>query len=178
MRLYQLLCLTVCVVSSSLTFVCAMGDEPAAGKQVEQSFKTKDGADVPYLLYLPDEYDGKSSLPVMLFLHGRGESDGPLSVVAKWGPPQMLARGDKLPFIVISPQCPKTDAWRSDTQQGRLDELLMNIVEKYHGDKSRIYLTALAWAVRGHGGWRPVIPTGSLPLCRFAVMAVMKMRTS
>lgn len=126
--------------------------EPEPGKQVEQTFKTSDSAEVDYLLYLPENYKAGSILPVMLFLHGRGESDGPLSVVAKWGPPQLVARGEKLPYILVSPQCPKADNWSSPTQQARLVELLDSIVAKFGGNQDRIYLTGLSMG--GSGSWR------------------------
>ncbi len=147
------------LLSASLAVICSLfcaltqGAQPVAGQQVEQVFKTKDSVEVPYLLYLPSEWKtGKDSLPIMLFLHGRGESDGPLSTVAKWGPPQMAARGDKLPFILVSPQCPKEDSWSSATQQARLVELLDSVVEKTNADKKRIYLAGLSMG--GSGSWR------------------------
>ena len=130
----------------------AQAAEPEPGKQVEQVFKTPDAAEVSYLLYLPENYKPGSALPVMLFLHGRGESDGPLSVVAKWGPPQLVARGEKLPYILVSPQCPKADNWSSATQQARLLELLDSIVVKFGANKDRIYLTGLSMG--GSGSWR------------------------
>lgn len=135
-----------------LSCVVAQSAEPAAGKQVEQTFKTTDGADVGYLLYLPENYAPSTALPVMLFLHGRGESDGPLSVVAKWGPPLSIARGDKLPYILISPQCPKEDNWSSPTQQTRITELLEAVINKFGGNKDRVYLTGLSMG--GSGSWR------------------------
>jgi len=126
--------------------------KPMAGKQVEKSFTTTDSATVDYLLYLPTDYDEKEKLPLMLFLHGRGESNGPLSLVAKWGPPRMVARGDELPYIIVSPQCPKSDQWGSPTQQKRLIELLDFVVGERKVDEDRIYLTGLS--LGGYGSWR------------------------
>ncbi len=127
--------------------------EPTPGKQVELSFTASDGGVVPYLLYLPTEYDAsQGGLPLVLFLHGRGESNGPLSTVTVWGPPQMAARGDKLPYVLVSPQCPKEDAWRSQTQQKRITELLDTIVEQTKADKKRLILTGLSMG--GSGSWR------------------------
>ena len=127
--------------------------DPQPGKQVEMSFTAKDGGVVPYLFYLPADFDaGKGGLPLVLFLHGRGESNGPLSVVSMWGPPQMAARGDKLPYVLISPQCPKEDNWRSATQQIRLTELLDAVIEKTKADTKRLYLTGLSMG--GSGSWR------------------------
>jgi predicted peptidase len=118
---------------------------------VEQSFQL-DGEEVPYLLYLPKEYhEGGEAHPVMLFLHGRGESNGPLSIVAKWGPPRMAARGVNLPYILVSPQCPRNDRWSSETQQQRVLKLLEAMTRKYNGDRRRTYLTGLSMG--GYGSW-------------------------
>ena len=143
---------TLCaLILTSSTYLPAA--EPQPGKQVELSFTAKDGGVVPYLLYLPADYDAaKGGLPLVLFLHGRGESNGPLSMVTVWGPPQMAARGDKLPYVLISPQCPKEDNWKSATQQTRLTELLDSIIASTKADTKRIYLTGLSMG--GSGSWR------------------------
>ena len=71
-----------------------VSDEPAPGKQVEQEFRTGEKT-VRYLLYLPKDYaTNESKRPLLWFVHGRGESDGPLSLVKKWGPPRLIERGD------------------------------------------------------------------------------------
>ena len=41
--------------------------------------------------------------PLLLFMHGRGESDGPLSLVKKWGPPRLIELGESFPYVVVSP---------------------------------------------------------------------------
>jgi len=136
-----------------LSPVGASAAEPAPGEQVAQQFATSDGATVPYLLYLPEGYDPAGPpVPLMLFLHGRGESKGPLSLVAKWGPPRKVAAGEELPFLIISPQCPPDDSWSSETQQQRLTELLDAMIERYQVDAGRIYLTGLSMG--GYGSWR------------------------
>ncbi len=127
-------------------------EEPSAGKQVEQSLKVDDSTSVPYLLFLPKDYQaGEKSYPVIFFLHGRGESHGPLSLVTKWGPPKFAARGDDLPYIIVSPQCPSKDRWSSDKQQGLLVKLLDSVVKNYAVDENRIFLTGLSMG--GYGSW-------------------------
>lgn len=123
------------------------------GEQVELSFKTSDGTVIEYLLYLPQEYstDGAREFPLMYFLHGRGESKGPVSSVAKWGPPRYAQRGDALPYIIVSPQCPQDDWWSSDVQQDRLDELLDSVIAAHRVDSSKMYLTGLSMG--GYGSW-------------------------
>jgi predicted peptidase len=126
--------------------------KPKPGQQVEMAFETAELGTIEYLLYLPANYEEQDKLPLMLFLHGRGESNGPLSLVAKWGPPRIVARGDKLPYIIVSPQCPRTDNWGSTTQRSRLIELLDSVVGDLKVDQERIYLTGLSMG--GFGSWR------------------------
>lgn len=145
--------LTAFVLACLVTYPWLNAAEPQPGKQVEMSFTAKDGGVVPYLLYLPADFDAsKGGTPLVLFLHGRGESNGPLSIVSVWGPPQMAARGDKLPYVLVSPQCPKDDNWRSATQQTRLTELLESVIGKTKADTKRLYLTGLSMG--GSGSWR------------------------
>lgn len=149
MRLTFLVVCIMIVTGNSL----GRAESPTPGRQVEQSLQISDDQAVPYLLYLPEDYDpSKKSWPLMLFLHGRGESDGPLSLVTKWGPPRMLARGDQMPYIVVSPQCPVADRWEEDGPQANLIRLLDHMADKYRVDADRVYLTGLS--LGGHGSWR------------------------
>jgi predicted peptidase len=102
---------------------------------------------IDYLLYLPKDYEQKSSWPLMLFLHGAGERGNDLDLVKKHGPPKLIAAGKEFPFIVASPQCGK-DRWWEPLE---LAALLDDLVEKYKVDKDRIYLTGLSMG--GFGTW-------------------------
>src|SRR6266567_5677642 len=105
-----------------------LGVDPAAGKQVEQTLKLDQDKSVAYLLYLPNEYESKEGKwPLLLFLHGRGESRGPLSTVKKWGPPRLIERGESFPYVVVSPQCPEDESWGQPGQQKILAALLDHI---------------------------------------------------
>lgn len=122
------------------------------GKQIAKSFKTSDKGQIEYLVYAPSDYqtDGDKQ-PLMLFLHGRGESYGPLELVKKWGPPRLVERGEELPFLIVSPQCPPDGFWSNETQQQRLIELLDYIVKTHNVDEDRIYLSGLSMG--GFGVW-------------------------
>jgi predicted peptidase len=128
-----------------------MAEDPAPGKQVEQKLDLGDGNSIEYLLYLPEDYDGTKRVPFMLFLHGRGESNGPLSLVKKWGPPRLIDRGDKMPYIVASPQCPATSFWSQAGEQNKLLKLLAHLEKTYPIDGGRMYLTGLSMG--GFGSW-------------------------
>ncbi len=142
------------MILTTMATACALwAQSPAPGKQVEQQLTLKNGGTVPYLLYLPQDYETKTGkVPLMLFLHGRGESDGPLSVVKKWGPPRLVEHGENLPYILVSPQCPRSDSWDKPTQQAALLELLQHVSDQFRVDTDRIYLTGLSMG--GYGSWR------------------------
>jgi predicted peptidase len=145
----MLICSLALVLLPGLSFA---QDTPTPGRQVEQTLSDATG-DVDYLLYLPRTYDQDrdKAWPLMLFLHGRGESNGPLSLVTKWGPPKFAQRGDDLPFILVSPQCPRDGRWNDDTRQEQLDRLLETVMSSYRVDEDRIYVTGLSMG--GYGSW-------------------------
>ncbi|MCP5520847.1 MAG: prolyl oligopeptidase family serine peptidase [Verrucomicrobiales bacterium] len=159
----------VLLVAAGITALTAFPAEPAPGQQVEQSLATSDGGSIPYLIYLPANYaDTRDKVPMILFLHGRGESNGPLSLVAKWGPPRRLAAGEPMKYLVVSPQCPRSSFWSADDQQQRLLELLAHIKKNFRVDEDRIYLTGLSMG--GFGTWRlaadhPEMFAAAAPIC-------------
>jgi predicted peptidase len=112
---------------------------------------------ISYLLYLPKDYatggNSSSKWPLMLFLHGRGESDGPLSVVKKWGPPYFIEHGVSFHYIIASPQCPPSpQSWDKPVEQALLVALLDHLTNQFQADTDRIYLTGLSMG--GYGSWR------------------------
>ena len=78
---------------------------PVLGTQV----KVEDAAPrIPHLVFVPAGVPPEGGWPVIVFLHGQGESSpSPLEGVALQGPPQHAGRhANSLPFAVISPQKP------------------------------------------------------------------------
>lgn len=102
-----------------------------------------------YLLYLPDGYGSDTSKrwPLMLFLHGSGESGTDIEKVKANGPPEMVSKGNKFPFIIVSPQSDGRFGWDAND----LYYLLAGLKEKYRVDKDRVYLTGLSMG--GYGSW-------------------------
>jgi predicted peptidase len=117
-----------------------------------------------YLLYLPKDYDAQASSPLLVFLHGVGERGDNLEALKVYGPPKLIESGQDLPFIVVSPLCPK-DKWWDPLE---LTTLLDEIIEKYKVDQDRIYVTGLSMG--GFGTWSLVgyapdrIAAGSNPI--------------
>jgi predicted peptidase len=121
-----------------------------AGQQVGQNFEkqvTKTLA-AKYLLYLPNDFgkEADRKWPLILFLHGSGESGDDLEKVKKHGPPKLIAAGKELPFVVVSPQSPG-GGWNTEVLGALLDEL----IPKLHIDEDRVYLTGLSMG--GYGTW-------------------------
>jgi len=144
--------LLVLGIMASVSTPQLFGEEPIPGKQVEQTLALDSNKSIPFLLYLPKNYDAKDKWPLLFFLHGRGESRGPLSSVKKWGPPRLIERGENFPCIVVSPQCPEAESWGQPGQQKALVALLEHVASKCKTDSDRIYLTGLSMG--GFGAWR------------------------
>ncbi len=121
------------------------GLNPVKSQQIEKKSAQK----FNYLLYLPESYDKDKTVkwPLILFLHGGGERGNNLNTVKKVGPLRYVAKGKKLPFIIVSPQIGKGMYWGPDS----LKDFLIEVISKYKVDKDRIYLTGLS--IGGKGTW-------------------------
>ena len=104
-------------------------------------------AKIDYLLFLPPGYEkSKQRWPLILFLHGSGESGTNLAKVKTEGLPKIVESMPDFPFILVSPQSAGR-GWNSDT----LNALLDDVIHKCRVDKHRIYLTGLSMG--GSGTW-------------------------
>ena len=141
------------LILSASTAKAAQPDKPKndpAPRQTEESFQPKDNSQgYRYLLYKPDlaAKKTKGKWPLLVFLHGRGERGNNLNLVKKHGPAKIVESKD-LPFVIASPQCPRTDLWwKPQIVAGLVDELL----ENHSIDPSKVYLTGLSQG--GFGTW-------------------------
>jgi len=96
-----------------------------------------------YYLYFPPDYDQSSEakFPLLLFLHGGGESGGALDMLQKNGPPKLLAEGKDFPFLILAPQNPHKQKWWNVRA---VMKLLESVVEENRVDPDRLYLTGLS----------------------------------
>jgi predicted peptidase len=126
------------------------------------------GAAMPYLLYLPDDYesDTNRSWPFILFLHGSGERGNDLERVRMYGVPRQIDTQPNFPCIVLSPQCPVDVRWPDQTDN--VIALLDSLLPQLRVDLSRLYLTGLSMG--GQGSWHlgasyPERFAAILPIC-------------
>lgn len=102
-----------------------------------------------YCVYVPPSWDGKSPLPTILYLHGRGESgtDG-LRQLLIGLPSAILDRCARWPFLVVAPQKPTEEAEWLD-QRDWLNKMLAAVEKSWPVDRHRMYLTGLSQGGRG-----------------------------
>ncbi len=160
MKFRHLLC-TVVLFSALAGGVLAQDTPAQTENHLDREIKVR--AKINYLLFLPDGYaKSKEKFPLMLFLHGSGESGSELAKVKVHGPPKIVETKHDFPFILVSPQCPEARrGWDPNVLNGLVDE----IVEKYRVDKDRIYVTGLSMG--GFGTWALAATFGD----RFAAIA-------
>jgi len=119
---------------------------PQAAKHFEATIKV--AAKLDYLLFLPQGYaTSRQRWPLMIFLHGAGESGTNLTKLKVLGPPKIVETKPDFPFILVSPQTSR-EGWNPDT----LNALLDDVLRKYRVDKDRVYLTGASMG--GSGTWR------------------------
>lgn len=121
------------------------------------------GAVIPYLLALPDNYEGAENFPLVVFLHGSGERGDDGYTAGVHGFPRYAGEGKSYPFILVSPQCPKDKYWGSQLES--LNFFLDYLIKEYRADACRVYLTGLSMGGMGTWLWAQSDPE------RFAAIA-------
>jgi poly(3-hydroxybutyrate) depolymerase len=104
-----------------------------------------------FLLYLPKGYSQHpaAKYPLLIFLHGSGESGIDIDLVKKHGPPQFLDDRPDFPFIVASPQAPYPPRGFDPEE---LTVLLNQLLQRLPIDPDRVYLTG--FSMGGYGTYR------------------------
>jgi predicted esterase len=151
-------------------------------KPVVDSFKKKTyhdpatGVTMGYRLFVPEGYDSTRSYPLVVFLHGAGESgsDNELQLTANqgatvWAKPREQARH---PCFVLAPQNPKDPEATSPDDFGRMGwttlmqwgfaepfkpepaletafTVLRQVMADYNVDRNRVYATGLSMGCFG-----------------------------
>jgi predicted peptidase len=136
-------------------------------QQKTKVFKTSVEAEYNYLEFLPKNYttDKTTKFPLVLFLHGSGESGNDINKVKIHGIPKYVETHPDFPAIVISPQCPDARyGWDKDL----LKKLIDSCVATLNVDTNRIYITGLSMG--GRGTWEmlcyyPEVFAAAVPVC-------------
>lgn len=148
------------------------------------------GRIMPYRLYVPENYDGKTAYPLVLFLHGGGErgNDNEAQLMANQGATIWAKKEEqaKRPSFVLAPQASNT--WDGGfgltrNEQNQVDlanvftptkdlalayKVLMEVMKNYKVDNNRIYSTGVSQG--GFGTWNlnimyPNLFAAMIPIC-------------
>ena len=129
---------------------------------LDLQYKDKSGKVLPYRLYVP-AYSNSKYYPLVLFLHGSGESgiDNQIQLMANKGAIVWAedAVQSKHSCFVLAPQCPQTSTWsdyeypyKASPYLNMVYDLILDLEKKYKNiDVNRIYSTGLSMG--GFGTW-------------------------
>jgi predicted peptidase len=149
---------------------CALGAPEKSGDDVTSKFAERtyqftggpyEKEPFRYRLLGPEKFEPGKTYPVVLFLHGRGES-GDDNVAQLKYLPTLMATPDyqkKFPCFLIAPQCRDDKLWvaRGADKKGVSEQMqvaegiLQDVLKKYPTDPARVYLTGLSMG--GFGCW-------------------------
>jgi poly(3-hydroxybutyrate) depolymerase len=114
---------------------------------------------LPYRLFIPENYDSSKSYPLVLCLHGSGESgtDNYRQITTNrlatsWADSINQSRN---PCFVVAPQCPDNNSWHDflATANNIIDTLILEL----NIDTTRLYITGLSMG--GFGTWEQIAKT-------------------
>ncbi|MEX2213528.1 MAG: PHB depolymerase family esterase [Phycisphaeraceae bacterium] len=153
------------LILAAILFITPNASADQTAKTFNSTVNGKE-ATLGYLLYLPNDYEAKkdAKVPLLLFLHGSGERGDNIEVLKKHGPPMLVDKGKDMPFIIVSPQCPKDQRWDSDV----LKALIEDVSKSHRVDTDRLYCTGLSMG--GFGTWAlctkyPQLFAAAVPIC-------------
>jgi predicted peptidase len=140
-----------CCLLSVLLLVSLGLLQVSAQDQVKTGFVNKvykDGEDKEhkYYVFIPADYKGDKEYPIILFLHGKGDTG------AKGGLAPAIrkrAKDKPFPFIAVFPSSDK--GWTAKGDGKRAIAILDEVCKEYKVDSKRTYLTGLSMG--GFGTW-------------------------
>jgi predicted peptidase len=145
------------VLTLSLTVAVLVAPAVSRADDAKHGFldrvhKDPDGKEAKYVLFVPHDYKSDKAYPVILFLHGSGETGTDGVKQAKTGLGPAIKKNEKeFPFIAIFPQSQKR-TWKAGSEDAdRALAILDEVMKEYKTDPKRVYLTGLSMG--GSGTW-------------------------
>src|SRR5947209_17137191 len=135
---------------TTVTMLCAL--HPSGTGFLDKVYRDSRGNEAKYVLFVPHDYRGERPYPLIMFLHGLGESgsDGHKQVEVGLGP-ALRKREQKFPSFVLFPQSQRMNWNASSADARRAMAILDETCKEYRIDPDRIYLTGIS--LGGFGTW-------------------------
>ncbi len=130
-----------------------LGHLPAAAGEFQPRSAEIGGRLFLWQVHVPDAVlagEAKSP-PVVLFLHGRGESGTDGEGQTAIGLPKVIRELGDFPAVVVMPQTPRSAWWGEDVIAEAAIHALDAAMAEFGGDPDRVYLTGLS--LGGFGTW-------------------------
>lgn len=110
-------------------------------------FRQIEPGDYDYLLHLPPGYtDFGGSRPLIVFLHGAGETNKELEHLKQrdlWHFAKGHIATKDFPFIIVSPKAPK-HGWEPQRVKHFVEQIVQDHSKRYRIDPQRVYLTGFS----------------------------------
>src|SRR5688572_5797919 len=109
---------------------------------------------LPYRLFIPRGYESSTKYPLVLFLHGSGQSGTDNGAQFQVASPLVFvstANQTNYPCFMVAPQCPTTRDWINPVMVEGVLELLTTLQTEFSLDPNRVYITGLSMG--GYGTW-------------------------
>ena len=98
-----------------------------------------------YRVFLPSNYDPEAEYPLILFLHGSGQSGSDnIDQIGTVLNTMILETDINRPAILLAPQLAEATGWSPFNPMDRTDEILELLFDNYSIDTDRLYLTGLS----------------------------------
>jgi predicted peptidase len=119
---------------------------------LHRTYKDALGQESKYTVFVPHAYRGTAAFPLILFLHGRGESGSDGRKQARVGLGRAIRKQEKsFAFITVFPQSQHC-TWEADSEDAlRALAILELVAQAYRVDRKRISLTGISMG--GFGTW-------------------------
>lgn len=144
---------TAATVAATAVAATARADDAKKTGFLTRTYKNPDGHESPYVVFVPHGYDGTKEVPVVLFLHGAGETKGGEKMPVEQGLGYHIrGRLEKVfPAVAVFPQA-ETRGWQADGPNAkRAIAMLDEVMKEYKIDPARQYLTGISMG--GFGTW-------------------------
>ncbi len=132
---------------------CLLLPLPAAAGEFQSRSAEIAGRTILWQVYVPDAVlaGEVESPPVVLFLHGRGESGTDGERQTRIGLPRVIRERGDFPAVVVMPQTPRSAWWGDEVIAEAAIHALDAAMAEFGGDPDRVYLTGLS--LGGYGTW-------------------------